>query len=211
MIDQLGLVQPGDRLLDIGCGTGVMVPGLLSRVGPNGSYVGFDVHRPAVSWCRRAYRAEPRCSFELARVASPYSTQRGSPIEQYSFPLADGQADFVLAKSVFTHLTAREASPFFREIHRTLRPGRAAVVTAFLFDKGSRVGTGSSRVFRWSDETGRMRWRSRLRPEAALAYERTYFFDLLEARGLRVQWFCPGFFPGNADRLIAQDVLILGH
>ena len=84
LIDQLGLVKRGDRLLDIGCGPGAMVSGLLHRAGRAGSYVGFDVHRPSIEWCRRLYREDARCRFELARLASPYATPGGGPVKNYS-------------------------------------------------------------------------------------------------------------------------------
>jgi len=211
LIDQLGLVKPGDRLLDIGCGPGAMVSGLLDRAGREGSYVGFDVHGPSIDWCRRLHREEARCRFELARLASPYATSGGGPVENYSFPVDDGESDFVLAKSVFTHLEPGEAKRYLAETRRVLRPGRAAIVTAFLFESGSRTDAGRSRVFRCTDETGRMRWRSRLQPRAAIAYEKDYFYELAEQAGLRVQWLCAGFFPGETNRLTGQDILLLGH
>lgn len=211
LVDQLALVRAGDRVLDIGCGPGAMVPGLLERTGKGGSYVGFDVHGPSIDWCRRHYGRDPRCRFELARIASTYSIGDGGPIEEYSFPVADGQADFVLAKSVFTHLMPSEAGQYLSEIHRVLRPGRPAVLTAFLFASGSRTDSGRSRFFRSTDSTGKVRWRSPLRPRSAVAYERDYFFALVERAGLRVQWLSPGFFPGDGDSLSGQDVVILGH
>jgi len=211
LIDQLGLVKPGDRVLDIGCGPGAMVSGLLDRAGREGSYVGFDVHRPSIEWCQRLYREDPRCRFELARVASPYATPGGGPVENYSFPVDDEESDFVLAKSVFTHLEPGEATRYLAETRRALRPGRTATITAFLFESGSRTATGRSRIFRCADETGRLRWRSQLRPRAAVAYEKGYFYELVEQAGLRVQWLSAGFFPGETDRLTGQDVLLLGH
>jgi SAM-dependent methyltransferase len=206
LIDQLDLVNKGDRVLDIGCGPGSMVRGLLDRAGREGSYVGFDVHRPSIDWCQRLHREDARCRFELARLASPYASPGGGPVENYSFPVDDGESDFVLAKSVFTHLEPGEAKRYLAETRRALRPGRAAIVTAFLFESGSRTG-----VFRCADETDRMRRRSRLQPRAAIAYEKDYFYELAEQAGLRVQWLCAGFFPGETDRLTGQDILLLGH
>ena len=212
MVDQLGLVERGDRVLDIGCGPGSMVEGLLERIDREGSYMGFDVHRPSIEWCQRRYRADPRCRFEVARLASTYATSRGGPaVESYYFPIDDGECGLVLAKSVFTHLEPGEARRYLTEIRRALRPGRAAIVTTFLFEPGSRTATGHSQVFRRADAAGRLRRRSRLAPQAAVAYEKSYFYELVEQAGLRVQWLSAGFFPGESDRLTGQDVLLLGH
>jgi hypothetical protein len=85
------------------------------------------------------------------------------------------------------------------------------MLTAFLFAADSRTGSGGSRFFRSTDSTGKVRWRSPLRPHSAVAYERDHFVALVGGAGLRVQWLSPGFFPGDVESLSGQDVVILGH
>jgi len=206
-LDRLGLVAPGLHILDVGCGAGALVPELAPRLGPGGRYVGFDVHAPSIRWCRRFYADDPRLRFELAPVASVYGARTGPPASTYRFPAEDGSCDLVVAKSVFTHLLPGDAAHYLAETRRVLRPGRPAVVTAFLFDPDA---DGPSRAaFPFGDADGSVRWRLRSRPTAAVAYAKPRFDALLERAGLRLQWLSPGYYPGH-PRLDGQDTLLLG-
>jgi SAM-dependent methyltransferase len=205
-LDRLGLWKDARVVLDVGCGAGAMVDELRRRLPSDGRYVGFDVHAPSIRWCRRRWAADRRLVFEIAEVASPYGSSRGGRIESYRFPVSDGEADLVLAKSVFTHLGAPEAAHYLAEIRRVLRPGRPAVVTAFLYEPGA-PGVETS----FPHEMGEgLRVRSRARPTAAVAWEKARFVSLLEDAGLHLQWHSEGYYPGRAART-AQDILLLGH
>ncbi len=209
-LDRLGLVHAEDCVLDIGCGAGAMVPEFARRLGPKGRYVGFDVHAPSIRWCREHYAGDARLAFELAAVASAYGSPSGPSATSFRFPLGDGQARLVLAKSVFTHLLEPEARHYLSETRRVLEPGSAAVVTAFLFDASAPGLPLVHRAFPFGDASGLVRWRLRTRPAAAVAYEKSRFERMVEAAGLRVQWMSPGYFPGTG-RVTGQDTLLLGR
>lgn len=209
-IERLGLVREGDCVLDVGCGPAAMAPRLARLIGPSGRYAGFDVHAPSIAWAIRRFADDPRFRFELAPLASPHGAG-GENVEQYRFPAEDASCNFVLAKSVFTHLLEPEARRYLSEIRRVLAPARAAMVTAFLFDRGSLTGSGRSRLFPCADETGAVRFRSRSRPRSAVAYERSRFLAMLDSAGLRIGHEIPGFYPGDADPPAGQDVLVLAR
>ena len=209
-LDGLGLVEPGHRILDVGCGAGAMVPEFARRLGDGGRYVGFDVHAPSIRWCRERWAGDPRLAFEIADVASAYGARSGPPAASYRFPFEEGRADLVLAKSVFTHLLPADAAHYLSEIRRVLRPGRAAVVTAFLFEPRGPELALVRRAFPCEDDGGGVRWRLRTRPTAAVAYAKAAFDAMIAGAGLRLQWMSPGYFPG-ASRLRGQDVLLIGH
>jgi SAM-dependent methyltransferase len=205
-LDGLDLMNGAGLVLDVGCGAGAMVEEFRRRLPADGRYVGFDVHAPSIRWCRRRWASDPRLSFEIAPVASPYGSPRGDPVQTYRFPVEDGAADLILAKSVFTHLDEPAARHYLSETRRALRPGRPAVVTAFLFAEGA---PGVEIAFPHPVSEG-LRVKSRARPSAAVAWEKSRFVALLEEAGLRLQWHSEGFYPGREGRLMAQDVLLLG-
>ncbi|MET0619848.1 MAG: class I SAM-dependent methyltransferase, partial [Thermoanaerobaculia bacterium] len=187
-LDRLGLLNDVQVVLDVGCGAGAMVEELRGRLPQNGRYVGFDVHAPSIRWCRSHWASDPRLSFEVAPVASPYGSASGRPIDSYRFPVEDGAADLVLAKSVYTHLMAEEARHYLAETRRVLRPGRPAVVTAFLYEAGT---PGVERAFPHAAGDG-MRVRSRGRPTAAVAWHKATFVSMIEEAGLHLQWHSEG-------------------
>ncbi len=209
-LDSLGLVAPGHRVLDVGCGAGAMVPELARRIGGEGRYVGFDVHAASIRWCRRRYEGDPRLSFETAAIASAYGGRSGPAATTYRFPADDGSVDLVLAKSIFTHLLPEDTGHYLAEMRRVLRPGRAAVVTAFLFDPSGASIEKVRSSFPVEIPGGGVRWRVRSRPTAAVAYEKRFFESLIVSAGLRLQWMSAGWYPGG-DRLDGQDSLLLGH
>jgi SAM-dependent methyltransferase len=210
LLRQLQLVRETDQILEIGCGCGAMLPAFTRLLGPEGRYVGFDVHAPSVRWCRRHFSADPKFRFELAEIASPYGDPSNlQPAQAYRFPLDDGAADFILAKSVFTHLLEEEVRHYLEEIRRTLRPGRLALITAFLFD-GSGPAAVRPPAFPFPNSDSSVRWLRPLRPQAAIAFDRGFFEGMIAEAGLTLRELVPGFWPGTALVPQGQDVLILG-
>ncbi len=210
LIQKLQIVKPDSQVLDIGCGTGVMAPVFARMLGPTGRYLGFDVNRPAIEWCRSSYgSSDARLWFEFADICSPYGD--GSSTEAYRFPMSDHEADFILAKSVFTHLLEADTRHYLAEIQRVMAPGGLAVLTSFLFATESRTGRGQSPVFCFGDASGLVRWRWKARPEAAVAYERNHFMSMTSDSGLRLQWLCEGFWPGDSEHFTGQDILVISR
>jgi SAM-dependent methyltransferase len=204
MITEFGLLRVGDLMLDIGCGWGSMARELGDALGDSGRYLGFDVHVPSIAWARKHFASDGRVEFVEARVASPFGSRAGRPAWEFRFPLADAAADFVLAKSLFTHLVRTEAQAYLVEIRRLLRPGRSALLTAFLFDPAQ-----PTPGFLFSRPPGDMHWRVRARLHAAIAYSRPAFEAMITAAGLRIDHLLTEFWPGRAATPTGQDILIV--
>ncbi|MGA7931487.1 MAG: class I SAM-dependent methyltransferase [Candidatus Sulfotelmatobacter sp.] len=98
-----GYIRPGrsDRILDIGCGPGTMVPYL-----PRSGYVGFDANP---DYIRRAQKRFPEARFVCDRVS------------EYDLPQSE-YFDIVVALGIVHHLDDPEAVRLFRMAHYALKP-----------------------------------------------------------------------------------------
>lgn len=122
-----------NRILDVGCGTGLL--GIASEpwVGEDGAYVGLDVSRRDIEFCRRHY---PTDGFRFIHLDTPnpaYAPGQGRP--QMPWPVEDHSFDMVTALSLWTHLDEPDARFYIREAARALRPGGKAIVTFFFLDR----------------------------------------------------------------------------
>jgi ubiquinone/menaquinone biosynthesis C-methylase UbiE len=109
-------VRPGDRVLDVGCGTGVVTRDLARRVGPAGRVVGVDPSRAFLGEARRRARAAGvggRCRFRHG--------------DGTRLPFPDGSFDATVAVTVLLHVPASDR--VLAEMLRVSRPGgRVAVM-----------------------------------------------------------------------------------
>lgn len=119
--------------LDVGCGTGLLGIAAEPFLIPNGHYVGLDVSREDIDFCRRHYPA-PMYEFVHFDVNNPaYAPAQQS--HGIRWPLDDNRFDLVTALSVWTHLNETDALFYFAEVGRVLKPGGKAIITCFLLDE----------------------------------------------------------------------------
>jgi SAM-dependent methyltransferase len=102
LVDEYIRPKAGDRILEIGCGPGTIVPFL-----PRVDYLGFDLSPGYVAQAQRRF---PQAKFVCERV-SGYTLR-----EQGSF-------DVVLALGIVHHLDDAEAAQLFEIGHSALKPG----------------------------------------------------------------------------------------
>lgn len=103
-------LAPGERVLDVACGTGLVARLAAQAVGPEGAVAGLDP-TPGM--------------LQLARSTSPSGIDwHEAPAE--SMPLADTSFDVVLCSMGLQFFTDKVQG--LREMHRVLTPGGRAVV-----------------------------------------------------------------------------------
>jgi len=129
-----------ERLLEVGCGCGRMAIPLTKYLSSDALYEGFDIGRNEIAWCTEHITSRfPNFRFRFADVFNGLYNRAGTySASEYKFPYQDGQFDFILLASVFTHMLPDEVRNYLSEISRVLREGGRCWITFFLLNEESR-------------------------------------------------------------------------
>jgi ubiquinone/menaquinone biosynthesis C-methylase UbiE len=139
MLLEQAAVRPGQRVLDIGCGTGSLLV-LISRNHPDVEVMGLDPDP----------RALTRASRKGQRAGLSFQLDQGFADE---LPYADGTFDRVFSSFMFHHLEDARKVPTLREVCRVLKP-RARL---HLMDFVKVDSPSAGRVARWLHASPRLK------------------------------------------------------
>jgi len=109
----LGVLEPGQSLLDVGCGPGTVTLDLAKRLAP-GEVVGIDMSATVIESARAAGK-----DADAANVTFDVA-------DAYALPYADDSFDVVHAHQVLQHLSDPVA--VLREMRRVAKPGGVVAV-----------------------------------------------------------------------------------
>jgi ubiquinone/menaquinone biosynthesis C-methylase UbiE len=134
----LAQLQPGEQVLDVGCGTGTLAMEVARRVGRPGRVAGVDPGTQQIA----------RARTKTARRNVPVDFQVGV-IEQLPFP--DQTFDVVFSTLMMHHLPAPIKRQGLAEIARVLKPGGRLVIADFTHKQeraglAARFHAGGSRI-----------------------------------------------------------------
>jgi SAM-dependent methyltransferase len=183
-------LQPTDRILDIGSGIGRKTLPLLDFV-VGGSYEGFDPVASQVRWCSEKITPRyPHFHFQRIDVWNKYYNPGGSiKPSEFIFPFRDGEFDFVILGSVFTHMFSPEMEHYADQIARVLKTGAHGMVTFFLLqpESESLIAQGKSTLNLIYEYENGSKADNNERLETAVGHQENLVLDMLERRGLKAE------------------------
>lgn len=210
----LASLNDSSRVLDIGCGCGLLELAF-EKNNWKGSLVGVDIYKPAIDWCVKSIsKRVPSFQFIHADIYNPAYWRSGRyDVETWFRQFKESNFDFIVTKSLFTHMLPDEVCLYIADISRRLRREGKALLTFFLLNEKQerlQLDRKSSIDFHRLKVDDVYSVRTSNAPTSAVAYDEIFIVDLLKSNGLEIVGDIHyGNWSGRVNGLSYQDMIVV--
>lgn len=169
------------KIFDFGCGCGRSARQLLQQKIPPEKYVGIDINKDMIKWCKKNLGSE-KTEFHFHDVWSLTSAPKNK--KNSTLPISQHGSDFSLinAHSVFTHIYSHQTEFYLSEFLKMLGDDGIIRTTWFIFNREWFPVLAPNQHCLYVNEVD---------PTQAVYYDWGYIVDLLKTLGLKlikVEW-----------------------
>lgn len=134
LLKRYGDLNPSNRILDIGCGTGRLSKPLMDFM-ENGEYVGIDINHDYIKYCKDNYKSKD-FTFKHLDVYHPEFNNEGNLQPQdIELPFQDNYFDLVISLAVYNHFSEDWIENYISETSRLLKDRGVLFSTILLFNE----------------------------------------------------------------------------
>lgn len=210
-------LKKSGRVLDVGCGSGIVAAPLTTYLNHKGKYEGFDINQEIIDWCKNNISPKyPNFNFQIVDVYNgKYNPHGIIDPAKFKFPYKSDYFDIVVLSSVFTHMLPKDLEHYMSEISRVLKRGGKCVISYILIDDTTDrliKDKLSSVHFKYKFKNYRTINKSDIRGslEDVVAYDASYLLGIYKKNKLKINmpiYF--GYWSGRKIKsLHKQDIII---
>lgn len=208
-----GRLMPNERVLDIGCGPGHHARPLTEYLGSEGSFEGFDISRPSMDFCTKAYAGYKNFRFTHADIHNVhYNPQSKVKQSDHALPYGDSEFDLVYTVSLFTHLLPEDTISYFKEIRRVLKDDGRFISSFFISTEETRTRPSfeiSRAPYNFPHDCDFYHVLDKDNPSRGVAYREDWLRKSLAENGFRLCELTYGTWSGGCDMLHSlQDIVL---
>lgn len=135
------------------------------------NYLGIDVHKESIDWCKRYIEQDhPSFKFKHLNIYNERYNKNGSKIDDnFRFELESESVDIIYLFSVFSHTIEEDMRAYLRDCSRILDKNGRMVFTTFVEDNVPDISINA--------ENYRVKCSG---PLHAVRYDRDYLFSILD-------------------------------
>ena len=197
LLEEQARLKSSLKLVEVGCGIGRVAMALTRHYGDQIHYVGFDVVRFGITWCReKISKLHPRYQFHYADIYNDmYNPMGRLAASSFVFPVPNADCDLCFHSSVFTHMLADDVAHYLQETTRILKPGGVCLFSCFLYDqRHDAVMSKSQGSIDFSYRHGDAWVHNKTEPCVAVAYTRSDMKRMIASAGLCLENIIDGYW-----------------